>query len=113
MDDVQLYQIFWSFMIVYIVALWFYGIFLVLSVYYERYYTIKITFRILMFILLYQLVEIILRRYDVLLIFMRLILTLLVKKWMILYLRIMDAILRNPAYADVVIDLRIILSNNN
>ena len=62
MDDIQLYQIFWSFIIVYIISLTSYSVMLILAIYYESYTTIKTTFRLLMFTFIYQLIEIILRR---------------------------------------------------
>jgi hypothetical protein len=62
MDDIQLYQIFWSFMVVYIVALACYFLFLLVSVYYHTYSCIKVAFRLLMFTVIYQIVEIILKR---------------------------------------------------
>ncbi len=63
MDDVELYQIFWSFIIVYIAAVILYSICLVLSICDGSLRVIKYTFRIAMFTLIYQFLEIILRRY--------------------------------------------------
>ena len=62
MDDVELYQIFWSFILVYIAALVCYSATLVLAICNGSMRVIKYTFRIAMFTLIYQFLEIILRR---------------------------------------------------
>jgi hypothetical protein len=62
MDDIQLYQIFWSFMVVYILCFGLYCIFLMLSFYTDSLTALKYSFRILVCHLIYQFIEIILRR---------------------------------------------------
>ena len=63
MDDIELYQIFWSFIIVYIATITCYSLCLILSICDGSLRVIKYTFRIAMFTLIYQFLEIILRRY--------------------------------------------------
>jgi hypothetical protein len=112
MDDIQLYQIFWSFLIVYMISLFSYCILLILSIYYDNQEVIKYTFRILMFTLIYQFIEIILRRYDLLLIFLRLILIVLFKKWITVNQIIIFSISVNPDYANITISQRRMMNFN-
>ena len=100
MDDIQLYQFFWSFLVVYVISLVFFMIFLILSVIKESPITIRYAFRLLMFTLIYQFIEIILRRYDFLLIFLRIILILLTKIWLRIAIRIRIMLLIFPEFAE-------------
>ena len=62
MDDLQLYQILWSFLVVYVTSIILYSSLLVFAIYFNSLELIKYTFRLVTFILIYQFVEIILRR---------------------------------------------------
>jgi len=65
MDDLQLYQIIWSFLVVYMASILLYSSLLVLAIYWNSVELIRNTFRVVTFILIYQFVEIILRRYFI------------------------------------------------
>jgi hypothetical protein len=111
MDDIQLYQIFWSFLIVYIISLMCYCVFVILSIIYDSPSIVKYTFRLLMFILIYQFIEIILRRYDFLLIFLRIVMILLMKIWLSLTLRIRMMIMLHPEFATLSVSTRLFNRN--
>lgn len=96
LDDSQLYQIFWSFLIVYIIILLMYSVFVIMSVIYDSLSILKTTFRLLMFTLLYQLIEIVLRKYNLMIIVIRLILIFLVKAWKSLNYQIVVALQLQP-----------------
>ncbi len=106
MDDIQLYQIFWSFMVVYILCFSLYCILLLLSFYTDSKNMLKYTFRLLVCNLIYQFIEIILRRYDIILILLRLIVIMLIKKWIFLVTLIAFAISENPEYANITLNRR-------
>jgi|LauGreDrversion4_2_1035121.scaffolds.fasta_scaffold362193_2 hypothetical protein len=99
MDDIQLYQFFWSFLVVYVISLILFTFFMVISVVKETPTTIRYAFRLLMFSLIYQFIEIILRRYDLLLIFLRIILILLIKIWLRLAIKMRIMLLIFPEFA--------------
>ncbi len=111
MDDIQLYQFFWSFLVVYVISLIFFTFFMVISTIKETPSTIRYTFRLLMFSLIYQFIEIILRRYDFLLIFLRIILILLIKIWLRLAVKIRIMLLIFPEFA--VMNFTSSLTNQN
>ena len=100
MDDLQLYQIFWSFLIVYIGSQICFCICVIVMLVNDSHYVIKQTFRLLMFTLLYQFIEIILRRYDFLLIFLRIILILLMKIWINISVNLTYILIFHPDYAN-------------
>jgi hypothetical protein len=100
MDDLQLYQIFWSFLIVYIVSLICFSFSIAAMLVYDSHHVIKYTFRLLMFTLLYQFIEIILRRYDFLLIFIRIILILIMRIWINISLNLTYVIIFHPEYVN-------------
>ncbi len=101
MDDSQLYQIFWSFLLVYVVSIACYSLCVIISIVYDTTRIIKYTFRLLMFILIYQFIETILRRYDFILIFLRIVMILLLKIWISLSIRLKIILLIHPEFASL------------
>lgn len=101
MNDSQLYQIFWSFMIVYSSSIIAYTVSLTLSLIFDSVNFIRCTFRVLMLSLIYLFIEIILKKYDFILILVRFLLVGLIKKWMNTASVLSTAIIFNPEYANI------------
>ena len=101
MDDSQLYQIFWSFMIVYSLSTVGYFIFLIIAMVKDNFTFIKLTFRMLMFGLIYLSIEVIIKKWDVVLMLLRFILAFLIRKWMSINFLIVQAIIINPEYRNI------------
>ena len=102
MDDVQLYQIFWSFIIVYIGATILYCVFTIVLTMKDSPQNIKYLFRLLMFTMLYQCIETILRRYDYLMVIIRLILIFLCKILNNLNMNLSYVLVFHPEYANAI-----------
>lgn len=98
MDDAQLYQIFWSFIIVYCIASIFYIVLAATAAAAEKVDVIRMMFKVVMFTLIYEIVEIVLRQYDIMLVFVRVVLIFLIKVWINVRMEIEVALSLHPEY---------------
>lgn len=101
MDDVQLYQIFWSFVLVYCGLTAAYFWFFTLALIYDTYSMIKMAFRVMMFSIIYLFIEIIIKKWDYNIIVIRFILVALLRKLMSINCLIHQAIIFNPEYGNI------------
>lgn len=115
MDDAQLYQIFWSFIIVYCIASLFYIILAATASAAEKSEIIQMMFKVVIFTLIYEIVEIVLRQYDIMLVFVRVVLIFLIKLWINVRMEIEVALSLHPEYRTYSINLfrRRRFNNNN
>ena len=98
MDDVQLYQILWSFIIVYLISLGAFGAFSCAALAAEEYTMIQMMIRATMFMVIYEVVEIVLRQYDIVILFMRIVLVMIGKLWLRTKEEIEMVMMMHPEY---------------
>ena len=98
MDDVQLYQILWSFIIVYLISLGAFGAFSSAALAAEEYTMIQMMIRATMFMVIYEVVEIVLRQYDIVILFMRIVLVMIGKLWLRTKEEIEMVMMMHPEY---------------
>lgn len=98
MDDVQLYQILWSFIIVYLISLGAFGAFSFAALAAEEYTMIQMMIRATMFMVIYEVVEIVLRQYDIVILFMRIVLVMIGKLWLRTKEEIEMVMMMHPIY---------------
>ena len=101
MDDTQLYQILWSFIIVYVGLVIAYFFSVSFAIILDSYSSIKVAFRFMVCSLIYLIIEIILRKVDFTLIFLKVIVIMLIKKWLNLSIMIFQATLMNPEFRNI------------
>lgn len=88
MDDFQLFQIFWSFVVVYILCILAFSMIILIISVKESSKNLRNAVRITIFTLIFQVLEAMMKRYDFLFFLSRLFLLLLLQRWYKLYIRL-------------------------